>query len=111
MDVGLNSPGMDDDSRVGVLLWWLPTKKERPVHDLLRRRNYFRRLVPSKCNYYSQIRQCMLNTAWQWFLWGFSLAFSDTASTFVGDLRQSSLDTFSAPLIRSLIHFMQAMSG
>jgi Amt family ammonium transporter len=28
--------------------------------------------------------------SFQWFFWGFSLAFSDTASRFIGDLRQFS---------------------
>jgi Amt family ammonium transporter len=30
----------------------------------------------------------MLNVMQQWFFWGFSLAFSDTANLFIGDLRQ-----------------------
>lgn len=32
------------------------------------------------------------NITRQWFLWGFSLAFSDTANKFIGDLRQYSLN-------------------
>jgi Amt family ammonium transporter len=51
------------------------------------------------------------NITRQWFFWGFSLAFSDTANGFIGDLRQYSLNTLPALSIRSFIHLMQVISG
>lgn len=39
-----------------------------------------------------------LNTESQWFFWGFSLAFSDTANKFIGDLRENRLVALCKPM-------------
>jgi Amt family ammonium transporter len=51
-------------------------------------------------------RSFILNTPLQWFFWGFSLAFSDTANLFIGDLREYRVETLSALAMKSFTLFM-----
>jgi len=102
LDTGFDSPGVDNGSGSGIFLFRPLTKEEWPVNDLLERRDHCCRLVPSKCEYYSFT--VILNMMQKWFFWGFSLAFSDTANLFIGDLRQYLLDTLPALLIIHTFH-------
>ena len=45
----------------------------------------------------------VLNTIRQWFFWGFSLAFSDTANLFIGDLRKYCVHSFPVILTYSFL--------
>lgn len=72
-------------NRCWFLLFWSFEEKKRVVDDLLEYDDFGRCLFRSTWTcMLSQV--CLLNLRVKWFFWGFSLAFSETGSKFIGDL-------------------------
>lgn len=77
---------MDHDSWRWIFLFWFITEKECVVDDLREHDGISSRLLPSKYLSSQRITFPSKRLQTQWFFWGYSLAFSDDASPYIGTL-------------------------
>lgn len=103
MDTSLHGFGLAHDPRTWILLFRFTEAQERALHDIHQYGFNCCGIFPGVNSTVIFLLPCLTSVP-QWFFWGYSLTFSDTASRYIGDLSvfHMSLSPYSAPFISTV---------